>query len=250
MPFLDHLEELRWRILWSLLALIIGFGVGLILVLSLDFIAILERPVLPYLRGQTLFYTHPGEPFSIAMSVAFAVGAVLAAPVVLYQVWAFLAPALYKHEKRIVIPVLVGATVLFVMGVSLAFFVLLPFTLKFLLGFQTASLTPMITAGNYFSFATGMSLAMGAVFELPILIVALTALGLVTPQLLVRYRRHAMVGCFVVSAIITPGDVITATLVLLAPLYGLYEVSIVLSWMIHRKRLEREAAADATESLA
>ena len=253
MPFLDHLEELRWRILWSLLALAIGFAVWLLLVLRYDFIAIIERPILPYLGGQKLVYTHPGEPFNIAMSVSFAVGAVLAAPVILYQVWAFLAPALYQHEKRVVIPVLIGSTLLFIAGVSVSFFVLLPFTLEFLLGFQTASLTPMITAGHYFSFATGMSLALGGVFELPILIVALTAFGIVEPKTLVKFRRHAFAACFLASAVITPGDVLTATFVLLGPLYGLYEISILLSYVVHRRRTRRlheEAQAEAAGQAA
>ena len=239
MPFLDHLEELRWRILWSVLALAIGFAIGLVAVLRYDFISLIERPILPYLGGQKLVYTHPGEPFNIAMSVSFAVAAVLAAPVLLYQIWAFLAPALYQHEKRIVIPVLIGSTLLFIAGVSVSFFVLLPFTLEFLLGFQTASLTPMITAGHYFSFATGMSLALGGVFELPILIVALTAFGIVEPRTLVKFRRHAFAACFLTSAIITPGDVLTATFVLLGPPYGLYELSILLSFFVHRRRTRR-----------
>jgi sec-independent protein translocase protein TatC len=253
MPFLDHLEELRWRILWSLLALAIGFAVGLLLVLRYDFIAVIERPILPYLQGQKLVYTHPGEPFNIAMSVSFAVGAVLATPVVLYQLWSFLSPALYQHEKRVVIPVLFGATLLFLCGVSISFFLLLPFTLDFLLGFQTASLTPMITAGNYFGFATGMSLALGAVFELPILIVALTAFGIVTPRTLVKFRRHAFAACFLTAAIITPGDVLSATFVLLGPLYGLYELSILLSYFVDRRRTRRlaeEAAAAGAEPVA
>ena len=239
MPFLDHLEELRWRIIWSLLALAIGFVVGLVLVMRFDFIALIERPIAPYLHGQKLMYTHPGEPFNIAMSVSFAVGMVLAAPVVLYQIWAFLSPALYQHEKKVVIPILLGATLLFIAGVAVSFFVLLPFTLDFLLGFQTASLTPMITAGNYFSFATGMSLALGGVFELPILIVGLTAVGVVEPRTLVKFRRHAFAACFLAAAVITPGDVLTATFVLLGPLYGLYELSIVLSFIVHRRRTRR-----------
>jgi sec-independent protein translocase protein TatC len=183
------------------------------------------------------------------MSVAFAVGAVLAAPVILYQLWLFLAPALYQHEKRVAVLVLLGATLLFICGVCVSFFVLLPLTLSFLLGFQSASLQPMITAGNYFGFATGMSLALGGVFELPILIVALTAFGIVQPKMLVRFRRHAFAACFLTSAIITPGDVLSATIVLLGPLYGLYELSIILSYVVHRRR-ERRMRAEAAEAAA
>ena len=249
MPFLDHLEELRWRILWSLLALAIGFAVGLVLVLHYEFISIIQRPIAPHLHGAKLVYTHPGEPFNIAMSVAFAVGAVIATPVILYQIWAFLSPALYAHEKKIVIPVLLGATLLFLCGVAVSFFVLLPLTLDFLLGFQSASLQPMITAGNYFGFATGMSLALGGVFELPILIVALTAFGIVQPKMLVKFRRHAFAACFLVAAVITPGDVLSATFVLLGPLYGLYELSIILSYFVHRRR-ERRLMAEANQAAA
>ena len=248
MPFLDHLEELRWRILWSILALAVGFAIALTLVMKFDFIAQLERPILPLLHGQKLVYTHPGDPFNIAMSVSFALGAALAAPVILYQLWAFVAPALYQHERRVVIPVLLGATLLFLTGVAVAFYILLPFTLSFLLGFQTGSLTPMITAADYFSFTTGMALAVGAVFELPILIVGLTAVGIVTPQLLVRFRRHTFAACLLVAAVITPGDVITATFVLLGPLYGLYELSIVLSYVVHRRRTRRIAMREAEEA--
>lgn len=253
MPFLDHLEELRWRILWSLVALVIGFAIGALLVFRYDFISLIQAPIAPHLKGQKLVYTHPGEAFNIGLSLSFAVAIVLAIPVILYQIWAFLAPALYQHEKRIVIPVLLGATLLFIAGVCVSFFILLPFTLDFLLGFQTESLQPMITAGNYFSFATGMSLALGGVFELPILIVALTAFGVVEPKTLVKFRRHAFAACFLAASIITPGDVLTATLVLLGPLYGLYELSIVLSFVVHRRRqrqLAAAAAAEAQESLA
>jgi sec-independent protein translocase protein TatC len=243
MPFLDHLEELRWRLIWSLLALAVAFGVGFWLVLNADIIGILERPILPYLSGRKLVYTSPGDPFRIVMTVSFALGFVLALPVIIYQVWAFLSPALYKHEKRIVIPVLFGATLLFFGGASIAYFYALPFTLRFLTGFGGESLEAMITVAAYFDFALSMCLTFGAVFELPIVLVALTALGLVTPMFLRKYRRHAFVLCAVGSALITPGDLVTSTLMLIVPLYGLYELSIVLSSLVYRRRLRREAAA-------
>src|SRR5215218_4270373 len=249
MPFLDHLEELRWRLIWALGALAVGILIGFVLVLKFDVIRLLERPILPYLHGNKLVYTHPGDPFNIAMTASLAVGAVLAAPVVLYQVWAFVAPALYQHEKKVVIPVLIGATLLFMGGVAASYFLLLPFTLQFLLGFQSASLQPMITAADYFGFAVSLSLALGAVFEMPILILALTAFGIVTPQFLVRYRRHAFVLCAVGAAVLTPGDLITSTLTLIAPLYGLYELSIVLSKMLYRSR-ERRRERQEREAMA
>src|SRR4051812_47917219 len=118
MPFLDHLEELRWRIIWALGALIVGVGAAFAFVLKVDVIHFLERPLLPYLHGHKLVYTHLADPFSVVLSMAFAIGIVLALPVILYQLWAFLSPALHRHEKRVVIPVIVGAILLFVAGVS------------------------------------------------------------------------------------------------------------------------------------
>lgn len=244
MPFLEHLEELRIRLFWILGAMTIGVGVAFALMLRVDVIGILMAPVEPLLRGQKLVYTHPSDPFWIVMMASFAIGAILALPVTLYHVWAFLSPALYKHEKRLVIPVLLGATTLFAAGVALSFFVILPITLRFLLGFQTESLAPMITAREYFSFAIGMSLALGAVFELPIAILALTALRLVTPRLLSRFRRHALVLCVVGSAFITPGGDPLSLFLLAVPLYLLYELSVGLSVLVYR-RMQRSEAASA-----
>ena len=243
MPFLDHLEELRWRLVWSLAALCVGVVVAFTLLSKYNIIAVLERPILPYLGGRKLVFTRPGETLSIVLNASLMFGAVLASPVIGYQLWAFLSPALYRHEKRVVIPVLTAAVGLFMAGVALAFFVVLPLTLGFLLGFQTEALDPMITASGYFGFALGMAFAFGIVFELPLLILALTALGIVTPHFLVTYRRHAVVLCAVASAFITPGADPTSMFALAVPLYLLYEVSVVLSSALHRRRLRRERAA-------
>jgi sec-independent protein translocase protein TatC len=248
MPFLDHLEELRWRLLWILGALVVGVLIAFVLVVKVDVVSILSRPILPYLHGRKLVYTHPGDPFSIAMSASFAIGTIFALPVILYQLWAFLSPALHQHERRIAVPVVVGAALLFLSGVSLSFFVVLPFTLKFLIGFQAESLEPMITASEYFSFAISMSLAFGAVFELPIAILALTALGIVNPKMLTTFRRHALVLSVVAAAFITPGADIVSLVALSVPLYFLYELSIILSTTVMRRRARKEAEELAAES--
>lgn len=236
MPFLDHLEELRWRIIWSLGALAIGVGLGFLIVTKLKLLHLLQQPIAPFLAGHKLVYTHPGDTFSITLSSAMIVGLIIASPVILYQVWAFLAPALHRHERKVVIPVIVGAVFLFVAGVALAYFFVLPLTLGFLMNFQVESLEPMITASDYFGFVTILALTFGAVFELPLLILALAALGMVTPKFLARFRRYALVLSFILSAIITPGDIFIATLALTIPLYLLYEVSILLATIVFRKR--------------
>jgi sec-independent protein translocase protein TatC len=246
MPFLDHLEELRWRILYSLVAFCVGLVVAFVLLEKVDVIGFLARPVQPFLHGRKLVFTHPGDPFGIVMDAAFALGTILASPVIGYQAWAFFAPALYEHEKRLVMPVLLGAVALFLAGVALSFYVVLPFTLGFLLNFQTAALEPMITATEYFGFAISMSLAFGAVFELPILILGLTALGIVTPAFLTKYRRHAIVLCVVAAAFITPGADPTSLFALSVPLYLLFELSVTLSKIVHARRTRRSAEPVAT----
>jgi sec-independent protein translocase protein TatC len=243
MPFLDHLEELRFRLFWIIGALLLGVIVSFWLVLKFNLILVLERPILPYLAGERLVVTNPADGFGVLISTSLIFGVVLALPVVLYHIWAFLSPGLYSHEKRLVIPVLAGATLLFIAGVALSFFVVLPLTLKFLMEVTADAFQPMITAAGYFDFAITMSLAFGATFELPILIVALTALGIVTPAMLVKFRRFAFVGCLVTSAFITPGSDVLSLCAMAVPLYLLYELSVVLSYVVFRRREKTRAAA-------
>ncbi|MDQ6827385.1 MAG: twin-arginine translocase subunit TatC [Gemmatimonadota bacterium] len=247
MPFLDHLEELRWRIIWSLIALAVGIGVAFAVLLKFDIVLLLERPIAPYLNGHKLVYTHPGDPFSIYMTMSFSIGIFLALPVIVYQLWLFVSPALFKHEKRMVIPVILGAVFLFVSGVALSFFVVLPLAIPWLMGFQTASLEPMITASEYFGLAVSMSLAFGLCFELPIVILALAALGIVTPKFLNTYRRHAIVLCVIVGAFLTPGDLVWTTIAMAVPLYLLYEASVILTYGIERRRKKRLAQLSVEE---
>lgn len=249
MPFLDHLEELRQRLLKVVAVLAVAVVVAFVAVVRFDAIAFLAAPIQPYLGGKKLVFTHPGDSFSISMTVSLGIGFVLASPVILYQLWAFVSPALYQREKRIVVPILVVGALLFATGVSAAYFLVLPFALEFLLGFQSGSLEAMITARDYFDFATSLCLVMGAVFELPIVLTGLTALGVLTPAQLRGWRRQALVASLVGAAIITPGDLITTTLMLMVPLYGLYEASIVSSALVHRRQQRRALAAER-EALA
>lgn len=248
MPFLDHLEELRTRLMWALGALLIGVAIGFVVVLRFNVIRLLEHPILPYLQGN-LIVTHPTDAFKIVMMISFALGLIIAMPVILYQLWAFLSPALYQHEKRVVVPVLVAAAALFLGGICISWFLVLPYTLRFLLTFQAAAFDSFIRAEEYFSFATTISLAFGAVFELPIIILMLTALGIVTPAFLHTYRRHAAVLCVVVAAFITPGGDPMSLAAFSIPLYLLFEFSVLLSEVVHRRRLKREAARARREAL-
>jgi len=246
MPFLDHLEELRWRIIRSLAAIVVGVVLGFFIVLKFNLLLWMQEPITPYLHGHRLMNTHPGGGFSIMMQTAIIIGVVIALPVVIYQAWLFLAPALHRHEKKVVLPVIIGAVFLFICGALLAWYFVLPMTLRFLTSLGDEAFDQMISANEYFGFVTSMVLAMGAVFELPIAILLLSALGLVTPQFLSKFRRHAVIASYVAAAIITPGDLFVTSVALMVPLYLLYELSIGLSYLVYRKR-QQSAAADAAE---
>ena len=243
MPFLDHLEELRWRLIKALGALALTVAVSFAALTQIDLIGLLARPILPLLHGHKLIFTHPTDSFSIYMTMSITLGVVLALPVIVYQAWAFLSPALYRHEKQVVIPVTIGAALLFLSGVGVAYFGVMPLALRWLLDFQTASMEPLISGLEYFDFLFTMSLAFGLSFELPILILALTALGIVTPAVLRKYRRHAAVLCTFIGAFLTPGDLVWTTIAMAVPLYFLYELSVVLATVVHKRRLRREAAS-------
>jgi len=249
MPFLDHLEELRWRIIYSLGSLIIAVAVGFFICMKFDIVGLLARPILPLTHDGKLVYTHPGEGFTVILNAATTFGIVFASPVILFQIWSFLAPALHQHEKRVAIMVLISGVLLFIAGALLAFLVVVPLALPWLMGFAGPSLIPLITAGEYFGFVFAMVLTFGLSFELPIVILALSALGIVTPQLLQKYRRHAIVAIIVIGAFLTPGDLVWTTLWLAVPLYLLYEISVAVSFVIYRRR-ERRRAQDAMEAEA
>ncbi|HEX6589886.1 MAG TPA: twin-arginine translocase subunit TatC [Longimicrobiales bacterium] len=251
MPFLDHLEELRWRILYALIALVIGVIAGFILVTEYDVLGLLVEPVMPYLpEGRKLAYLSPLDPFFLTLKLAALVGLLLAAPVIIYQIWSFVAPALKKEERRAIVPSFYLGLVLFACGVALAYWFALPVTLKFGTGFQTESLEPNLVVGPYLALVVRMLLAFGLVFELPIVILILSAFGIVDPAMLRSKRRHAIIVFAIVASIITPGDIIVLTLLLMVPLLLLYELSIVLSAMVERRRVrtQRQILAEAADA--
>lgn len=234
MPFLDHLEELRWRLIWTGVAVLVLSVAGFFIVTELDVIGLLKRPINPLVPEGKLLYTSPTEPMAVTLKLSFVVGLVLALPIIVYHTWAFLSPALFEREKKVMVPVLFGGFVLFLLGVAMAYWLVLPLGLRFLLGFQTQALAPIITIGEYLRFATRLILAFGAIFELPLVSLLLSILGLITAGTLRRYRRHAIVGVSVLSAILTPADVGTM-LMMMFPLILLYEFSILLVAVVGRR---------------
>jgi len=242
MPFLDHLEELRWRILWSLVAILIGSVVGWLLLGHVDIIELLKQPIAPYLPGGRLIFTSPAEPFMLTVKVAFALGCLLASPVVIYQIWAFLAPALYEREKRLIVPSLAVGVILFLGGGLACYRWLLPAALRVFMSFQRSDFAAMITIDRYFGMAVPFVIGCGLIAELPLVVTILAALGVVTPQFLTRQRRYAIVIAAFLAAILTPPDAVSMML-MLGPLLLLYEISIWCAWVASRRRTRRMAAA-------
>jgi len=245
MPFLDHLEELRWRILRSLGAIVVGFGLGLWLVQRFQLVNLLKQPIAPYLTGAggKLIVTSPTEPVMIVFKLGFVVGLVLASPIILWQLWAFLAPALYSREKRALVPALFAGLVLLLTGAGVAYVFVVPQALRVLFSFQTEAIQPFITYDNYFDFVLQVVLALGLSFELPLVIIILAWLDVIGPADLARFRRFAVVGSCIAGALLSPGTDLVSMIMMTIPLLLLYEVGYAGSVIIHRRR--RKAAAVA-----
>ncbi|MGQ0813532.1 MAG: twin-arginine translocase subunit TatC [Gemmatimonadota bacterium] len=247
MPFLDHLEELRWRLLKSIAAILIGTMVGFFVVTHFNVLELLIDPLRQLIGEQKLKYLSPGDPFFVTLGLAITVGLLLAFPIVAAQVWAFISPALLPREKRAIVPALYLGLVLFAAGVALAYYIVLPMTLKFFMGFQTATLEQNIVIGPYISLVVKVLLAFGILFELPVVVLVLSALGLVTSKFLAEKRRYAIAGIALVAAFATPGDAITLTIFMMGPLILLYELSILLARLVERRR--RRSLTMATAAL-
>ena len=243
MPFLDHLEELRTRILRSLLAVIACFGLGLWLVDRFKLVDVLKQPIAQYLQGGQLTVLSPTEPLMILLKLGFIVGLVLASPILLWQLWAFLAPALYEREKKTLVPALFVGLLLFLGGGTAAFVFIVPQALRVLMSVQYGSFNTMITFDAYFSFVMQVVLALGISSELPLLMIILAALGIVSTPMLNRMRRYAVVGSFVAGAILSPGADVFSMLMLTVPLMLLYELGVAGVWVVQRRRLKADAAA-------
>lgn len=218
--FVEHLEELRRRLLWSFGVWLVGAGVAFTFVEA--WIPLLVRPV-----GQVVFVV-PTEAFTARWLLAVSAGVLAAMPYWVWQAWAFIAPALDGRPRRLIgrrLPLAVG---LFYVGAGFAVAVALPAALRFLLGFATDQIQPMITVGSYVSFVALWTLLFGAIFELPVALLVLGQCGLVSAATLSRYRRHAILGIFIVAAILTPPDLISQCM-MAVPLMVLFEASI---WLL------------------
>jgi Tat protein translocase TatC len=236
MPFLDHLEELRSRILRSLAAVVAGCAFGLWVVQRFQLVSLLKEPIAPYLTDGKLVVTSPTDPVMIVLKLGLLVGLVLASPIILWQTWAFLAPALYAREKRALVPSLFIGLVLFLTGVVLAYLFVVPQALRVLFSFQTEAIAPFITYDAYFGFVLQVTLALGLSFELPLVMLILSWLGVVGPAELNHFRRYAVVLAFIAGAVLSPGADVLSMVMMTLPLLVLYEVGFAGSLILHRRR--------------
>jgi sec-independent protein translocase protein TatC len=231
MPFLEHLGELRTRIMRSLFWLLGGTAIAL--PFSERIVDYLARPVTKL--GYKLVFTAPAEAFWVQMKVGLIVGLFISAPGILWQVWAFIAPGLHEHEKKYAAPFVIVGSLLFIIGGMFSLFVVTPYAIAFLLSYARETLTPMITLENHIDFLLKFTLAFGAVFELPLAITLLARMGLVTAKMLAKNRKYAILGAFIAGAVLTPTpDAFNQTL-MAGPLILLYEVGIISARLFGRR---------------
>lgn len=245
MPLLDHLIELRSRLLWSFLALAIAFGISLYF--ARPIFGFLVQPLLE--SGQTkLIYTAIFEAFFVEIKVAFFAATFFSFPVFATQLWRFVAPGLYSKEKRAFLPFLLATPVLFIVGASMAYFMAIPVALEYLLGFggNVGGVEQEALPGvdNYLNFVMKFIFGFGVSFLLPVLLMLLERAGIVTLEQLKSARRYAIVGAFAVAAVLTPPDVVSQ-LLLAIPLCILYELALIAIWFTRRRRKKAEVAEEA-----
>jgi sec-independent protein translocase protein TatC len=218
LPFTDHLDELRHRLIISVIGIGVGFAISY--AFSQQILLLLQRPM-----PTRLIFIAPTEAFFVNLKVALYAGLFLSIPLILFQVWKFVAPGLYEHERRYSYPFLIISTVLFLVGAAFAYLVILPIALHFLIAQGGEHWQPNITLSNYLAFCMRLLLAAGLIFEFPVMMYFLTKVGVVTPEFLVKNRKYAVLAAFVISAILTPPDVFSQVL-LAIPLFLLFEASI------------------------
>lgn len=241
-PFVSHLIELRDRLVRSLIAIGIAFALLALWPGPSALYDVLAAPLVAHLpKGATLIATNVISPVLVPLKIALLCAFMVALPYVLYQVWAFVAPGLYSHEKRMVLPLVVSSTLLFLLGVAFCYFVVIPGMSKFIQSFAPASITAAPDIEQYFGFVLTLFLVFGIAFEVPVAVIVLVRIGVVTIEQLKKVRGYFIVGAFVVSAVVTPPDVISQ-LALAVPMCILYEIGLIAARFTQKQKEKAEAA--------
>jgi sec-independent protein translocase protein TatC len=247
MGFLDHLEELRRRILYSIVAVAVGFFAcwGY----AEKIYEVMQRPIMVALQhnglSEKLVYLNPTEPFNLYIKVGAMAGLFVASPFVLYQVWLFISPGLYRHEKRYVMPFMFSTVGLFLAGGYFGYKLVYPQALEFLIGYGK-QFQPMITIGEYTDLFLTIIIGMGVIFEMPILVFFLSLMGIVTAGWMWRNLRYSILVIFIIAAILTPTTDILNMCIFAAPMVALYVLSIAIAWLVHptqrKKRSDKKGS--------
>ena len=242
MSLIEHLEELRRRIIWSIVWIGVGFGVCWHY--SERIFGYMQKPIMQALRANqldpTLVYTNPTDPFNLYLKIGLVAGIFAASPFVLYQVWLFISPGLYRNEKRYVVPFMLSTVSLFLSGGLFGFKMVFPAALTFLIS-QGTGLKPMITITEYSNLFLTIILGLGVIFEMPILVFFLSLMGIVSPGWLWRNLRYSILVIFIIAALLTPTTDIMNMCIFAAPMIALYVVSIGVAWLVHPSRRKARA---------
>lgn len=232
MTFLEHLEELRWRIIYSLIGIVVGTVIAWIFI---DFLVdvVLLKPAKD--SGAELQNLRPFGQLFLYFQIAISVGMILSIPNIFYQLWQFIAPALRKHERKYIFWIVVFSSICFLAGIAFAYFVMLPLTLKFAAQFGSTAIKNQFSIDEYMSIIISVMLAAGLVFELPMISFFLSKLGILKPSFMRKYQRHAIVFIMIAAAFLTPGTDPVSQIVLAVPLVLLYEISILVSKLSQKK---------------
>ena len=245
-PFVSHLVELRDRLIRAVIAIAVAFAVLAFWPGPGGLYDLLAAPMLSHLpKGATLIATNVISPVLVPLKITLMAAFMVALPVVLYQVWAFVAPGLYSHEKRLVLPLVVSSTFLFIAGVAFCYFLVIPGMSKFIQAFAPTSITAAPDIEQYFGFVLTLFFVFGIAFEVPIAVIVLARMGVVTIEQLRKARGYFVVGSFIVAAVVTPPDVISQ-LALAIPMCILYELGIIAAqfFIKHTKAPDAEAEAE------
>lgn len=243
-PLITHLIELRKRLLNSIIAVLVIFLA--LVYFANDIYQIVSAPLISQMpAGSTMIATDVASPFFAPIKLTIYVSIFLSAPVILYQIWAFIAPALYKHERKMVMPLLFSSTLLFYIGIAFAYFVVFPLAFGFLTKTAPAGVVMSTDITKYLDFVMALFMAFGVAFEVPVAIILLCWMGVTSPEALKKKRPYILVGAFVVGMLLTPPDVFSQTL-LAIPMYCLFEVGVFFSrFYVGKGRTREEVDAQA-----
>lgn len=242
LTLVEHLGELRKRVVISFIAIIVGSFV------SYNFIDEITNFIVKPAKGLEFIYLSPPELFIAYIKISLILGLIVSSPIILFQIWKFIKPGLKDNEKKYVIFSMFMGIIFLIMGISFAYYIIIPMTIQFFVKMSVDKIQPLFSFANYISFISSLLLSFGIVFELPLLIILLTQLGLVAPKTFRKYRKYVILVIFVVAAILTPPDIVSQTMMAI-PMVFLYEFSIIVSSIIYKRKKKTKEEKDIMEEV-